>query len=76
MPARLGAVASHALYTALRSRAEHVSPLLHLDMDGENQPLRVVARPLASDDDREPCVLLSIEEPGLAGPRRPTPLPR
>ncbi|GCL64590.1 chemotaxis protein CheB [Pseudaquabacterium pictum] len=62
LPPRLGAVASHALHVALRSRSQHISPVLHLDMDGVSQPLRVVARPLATDDEREPCVLLSIEE--------------
>ena len=66
LPPRLAAVASHALHVAQRSRSQHVSPVLHLDMDGETRPLRVVARPLASDDEREPCVLLSVEEPGSA----------
>ena len=63
LPPRLGAVASHALHVALRTRSQHTSPVLHLDLDGPPRALRVVARPLATDDDREPCVLLSIEEP-------------
>ena len=68
LPAKLSGVASHALHVALRTRSQHVSPLLQLDLDGERRQLRVVARPLASDDDREPCVLLSFEEPGVGGP--------
>lgn len=67
LPPRLGAVASHALHAAVRSKATHVSPLLHLDLDGQMQPLRVVARPMAAEDDREPCVLISLEEPATGG---------
>jgi two-component system CheB/CheR fusion protein len=68
LPPRLAAVASHALHVALRSRAQHVSPLLMLELDSETRALRVVARPLATDDEREPCVLLSIEEPVPGSP--------
>lgn len=64
---RLGAVASHALHVALRSGTVHSSPLLQLDLDGEACTLRVVARPLAADEGREPCVLLSIESAGQGG---------
>lgn len=67
LPPRLGAVASHALHVALRTRSQHISPVLELDLDGQPRPLRVVARPLATDDDREPCVLVSVEEPGASG---------
>jgi two-component system CheB/CheR fusion protein len=62
LPPRLGAVASHALQVALRNRTPHTAPLLQLDLDGDNRALRVVARPLAAEEDREPCVLLSIED--------------
>ena len=74
LPPRLGAVASHALHVALRSRAAHTSPTLHLDIDGDTRPLRVVARPIATEEDREPCVLLSIEEPGQGGPAAAVPM--
>lgn len=72
LPDRLGAVAGHALHTALRSRAAHTTPPLALDLDGETRRLRVVARPLDGGEGSEggeggePCVLLSIEEQAAA----------
>jgi two-component system CheB/CheR fusion protein len=67
LPPRLSAVASHALHVALRSRRPHESPLLQIDVDGEARTLRVVARPLELEPEREPCVLLSLEESGAPG---------
>ena len=67
LPPRLGAVASHALHVALRSRSPHSAPLLPLEVDGRALLLRVVSRPLEAEDGGEPCVLLSIEEQPAGG---------
>jgi two-component system CheB/CheR fusion protein len=64
LPPQIGAVASHAMHAAQRKGAEHRSPPLITELDGETLTLQIVARPLAGQEPDGDCLLLSVETVG------------
>lgn len=74
LPADIGPVASFAMQCALREGREHRSAPLNTLVEGQPASVRVVARPVPTGDQAEPCVLLSIEELDKVLPNHETPL--
>jgi two-component system, chemotaxis family, CheB/CheR fusion protein len=72
LPPRLGAVVAHAITQVVRSRQPYAAAPVLVEQGESRQVLRVVARPLSTDDAAaEPCVVLSLEP--VAEPLVPQP---